>query len=191
MLIQNCQQLLWRNPWLLWSLHPTECPNFDTVKRTMAAAIYTSCGRKGFPHAQTSPPTTTLFPFSKATPSLSTELGVSYQIIKRRPNASCLSGLRALVFHVVVFAITPRPRFLRYNRVTVRGSEPMHLLQFSHSIDSPAEIYVFSARPPAGALAASLTGGSWWHQSAGDRCPMIPSDAPPLAKAISIQTSWI
>lgn len=48
----------------------------------MAAAIYTSCGRKGFPHAQTSPPTTTLFSFSKATPSLSTELGVSYHIIK-------------------------------------------------------------------------------------------------------------
>lgn len=30
MLIRNCQQLFWRNPWLLWSLHPTECPNFDT-----------------------------------------------------------------------------------------------------------------------------------------------------------------
>lgn len=30
MLIWNCQQLFWRIPWLLWSLHPTECPNFDT-----------------------------------------------------------------------------------------------------------------------------------------------------------------
>lgn len=187
MLIQNCQQLLWRNPWFLWSPHPTECPNFDTVRRTMAAAIYTSCGRKGFPHAQTPPTTTTPYSFSQATPSLSTELGESYHIIKGRPTPSCLSVCFMLLFspscHIhAVF---------RYNRVTVRGAKPMHLLQFSHSIDSLAKIYVFSARPPAAALAASLTGGSWWHQSAGDRCPMIPSDASLLAKAISVRTSWI
>lgn len=37
----------------------------------------------------------------------------------------------------------------------------MHLLQFSHSIDSPAEIYIFSVRLPVAALTASLTGGPW------------------------------
>lgn len=143
----------WREPWLQLFIHVV--------------------GEKVSPMHRPAPLPPLFFPCSKATSSLSTEL-VSYHIIKGHPNASCLSGLPALVFHVVVFAITPRPRCLCYNRVTVRGSHPMHLLQFSHSIDSLAEIYVFSARPPAAALAASLTRGSWWQQSEGTDAQWFP-----------------
>lgn len=105
----------------------------------MAAAIYTSCGRIGFPHATDSPRPT--FFFSRRL-SHSKELRVSYHVINRRRKPPCLSRPYMLLFYVAIFPVVAHHCRLRYNRVTVMESKPMHLLQFSHSIDSPSEIYV-------------------------------------------------
>lgn len=86
MLIWNCQQLFGRIPWLLWSLHPTECPNFDTENH--------GCGylyilwENRFPHV------TDFFFFS----SLPTLLFFSPRIcLKFSHAAESLLGVRVLI----------------------------------------------------------------------------------------------
>lgn len=71
------------------------------------------------------------------------------------------------------------------SRSVVKESKPMHLLQFSQSIDSHSEIYVaLQGTPPAVALAAppperrvTVTQERW------ARCQVIPTDTPFTSKS--------
>lgn len=103
MLIWNCQQLFWRIPWLLWSLHPTGCPNFDTESHGCSYLYilwenrFPPCNRFFF------------FSFSPARLSLqlghATEMGAGAGVImeKTHKTGQSVSNSYVLLFYVVIF----------------------------------------------------------------------------------------
>lgn len=185
MLIQNCQQLFWRNPWLLWSLHPTECPNFDTESH--------GCSYLYILWENRFPPCSRVFFFSfcflcsQAIPYHSI-VSTFVHIIKRRRNPSCPSR-QYVLFYVVIVAVVPRRRRLRYSKVPGSQSvSPNQCISYnSHSLlILPLKfMLLFSATPYCGPHClphrrVTVT------QECRARCRVIPSDAPPLPKATSI-----
>lgn len=141
------------------------------TQSAVAAAIYTSCGRIGPPpppHPSPSSPLIFLKRFFLFLLFLAGDfspfaLQMRRHVIKRRTKKNPISSqstVRAGFFFspspsfLMLLFSPPRctdafafPRQPNTARVTVRESKPMHLFQFSHSIDSPSEIYVaFSSR---------------------------------------------
>lgn len=116
----------------------------------MAAAIYTSCGRIGFPHV------TEFFSFcflcSQAIPYHSI-VSTFVHTIKRRRKRSCLSR-QYVLFYVVVLAVVVRRRRLRYSKVPgSQSASPNQCISYnSHSLlILPLKfMLLFSATPYCG-----------------------------------------
>lgn len=148
MLIQNCQQLFWRNPWLLWSLHPTECPNFDTESH--------GCSYLYILWENRFPPCNRVFSFcflcSQAIPYHSI-VSTFVHTIKRLRKRSCLSR-QYVLFYVVVLAVVVRRRRLRYSKVPgSQSASPNQCISYnSHSLlILPLKfMLLFSATPYCG-----------------------------------------
>lgn len=158
------------------------------TQRAMAAAIYTSCGRIGFPHV------TDFFSFFSARLSLefshATDMGVGVgEIIERRIKRSAFSSSYALLFYVVIFCrcwvLCVQPRRLSYSKEPGSQSEsPNQCISYnSHSLlILPLKfMLLFSGTPCCGPRClphrrVTVTQECW------ARCRVIPSDAPQLPK---------
>lgn len=135
------------------------------TQSAVAAAIYTSCGRIGLPLSQTPPPIPIFLkrfpppllaiPFAGfANASARNQKTHKKTILSQSTvRARFISFFFLLFFSIFLFLMllfslpqcVDASAFARQPstaRVTVRESKPMHLFQFSHSIDSPSEIYV-------------------------------------------------
>lgn len=185
MLIQNCQQLFWRNPWLLWSLHPTECPNFDTESH--------DCSYLYILWENRFPPCKRVFSFcflcSQAIPNRI--VGTFVHTIKRRRKLSCLSR-QYVLFYVVILAVVVRRRRLRYSKVPGSQSvSPNQCMSYnSHSllILLLKFMLLFSATPYCGPQCLPHRRVTVTQECCA-RCRVIPSNAPLLPKATSIATT--
>lgn len=157
----------------------------------MAAAIYTSCGRIGFPHVTDFFFLFFFFSFSEAIPCRTHIVSRLAHIIKRRTKPSCLSGPYTLLFYVVIFTVVLRRRRLRYSKVPGSQSEsPNQCISYnSHSLlILPLKfMLLFSGTPYCGPHCLPHRRVTVTQECCA-RCRVIPSDLPPLPKATSIAT---
>lgn len=153
MLIWNCQQLFWRIPWLLWSLHPTGCPNFDTGSHGLGYLYILWENR--FPRVADHPL------FTQDILRIETELVIDV-FVKGHYESS-------FFFNFVDIIAT-----FFYKAKKSESPSQLSLAILTLYWFSLWNLCCFSARPPAVTLTASPTGGSLWHKSVGPDAEWSP-----------------
>lgn len=187
MLIQNWQQLFWRNPWLLWSLHPTECPNFDT-ERHGCSYLYILWENRFPPCNRLYPPPFFFFSFFFSTEAIPCHR-IESELAYYQKNPSCVQWPYMLLFYVVIFTVMVRPRWLRYSKVPGSQSEsPSQCISYnSHSLlILPLKFMLPLIETPYCGPCCLPYRRVMVTQECWTRCWVIPSDVPPLPKATSI-----
>lgn len=160
------------------------------TQRAMAAAIYTSCGRIGFPHV------TDFFPlfFLRGFPLNRVVSWVSV-VIERHTKRCSFSGSYVLLFYVVIFTVVEDCRCVLADFYKAKYRGHSQRVQTNASLTiltvywfSLWNLCCFSVGPPTVALTAFPHRRVTVTQECWARCRVIPSDAPPLPKATSIAT---
>lgn len=180
MLIWNCQQLFWRIPWLLWSLHPTECPNFDTESH--------GCGYLYILWENRFPPRNRFFfffysfffwgyPRNSAMPQKWAE-ELLWQSKKDAQNRLVFADHTRCCFMLLFFAAVEDCscdfHIAKYRGHSQRVQTNASLTILTVYWFSLWNLCCFSAGPPTVALTASPTGGSRWHKSVGPDAEWSP-----------------
>lgn len=182
MLIWNCQQLFWRIRWLLWSLHPAECPNFDTESH--------GCGYLYILWENRFPPRNGFFPFFlRLSQGFSCTTETGGEVTDARKMYIAASPCRLCCFNVILHCCCWLFFLCPCSKVPGSQSEsPNQCISYnSHSpLILPLKfMLLFSGTPCCGPHC--LPNGSFTvTQECWARCRVIPSDAPPLPKATSI-----
>lgn len=176
MLIWNCQQLFWRIPWLLWSLHPTECPNFDTESH--------GCGYLYILWENRFPPRNRFFfplyfwgyPRYLAMPQKWVEelLWQSKKTQNRLVFADHTHYCYLSLFFTTVEDCSCDFHIAKYQGHSQRVQTNASLTILTVYWFSLWNLCCFSAGPPTVALTASPTGGSRWHKSVGPDAEWSP-----------------
>lgn len=190
MLIQNCQQLFWRNPCLLWSLHPTECPNFDTESHGCSYLYILWENRSPPPHPDFFFKRFFFFPSSFVViPHSGSENGLVCKS-KDATKPSCLSRPCTLLFYVVIFTVVAHRRLPRYSEVPGSQSESPNQCISSNShtlLILPLKFMLLSSGTPCCGPRCLPYSRVTVTQECCARYRVIPSDAPRMhPKATSI-----